>query len=223
MPGQRSFSALCIVAFLTAIASATTPPVREFHVSPRGNDNQPGSLAQPFRTLERARMAIRAVRLSRIFLDDTLRVYLHGGTYRLSSTLVLGEEVGGTPLSPTLIAAYGADHPVVSGGIPLAGWKESTVRGRRLWSAPIPQTEQGRAIEIHQMWVDGLRRTPARIPNRGYLGVRATPGVTDTSAWNVGTKGFVIDPADLGPEFDPAGAEVVVMTRWVESRLPIEF
>ncbi len=63
----------------------------EFYVAPNGNDDGPGTLAEPFGTMERARDAI-AQKVA-AGLTTNLTVSLRGGTYELEQPLVLGPKV----------------------------------------------------------------------------------------------------------------------------------
>jgi len=68
--------------------------VRSF-VSPRGSDDAPGTRAQPFATLVRARDAVRALK-ARGELSAPVEVLLRRGTCRMSEPLLLGLQDSGT-------------------------------------------------------------------------------------------------------------------------------
>jgi hypothetical protein len=85
----------------------------DYHVSPAGSDDNPGSAQRPFLTLERARDALRGGPAS----HDSQNVYLAGGTYHLRSPVVFGPEDGNT-----CYAAATGQRPVLSGLAPLADW-----------------------------------------------------------------------------------------------------
>ena len=74
------------MAFLN-LALLALPAAAEFFVSPDGDDANPGTAAKPFATLTRARDAVRAELADGEKSD--IRVWLKGGTYRLTETLVL--------------------------------------------------------------------------------------------------------------------------------------
>jgi len=55
---------VCAASWMVGVAVGATGPERsrfagDFHVSPRGDDGNPGTWALPFATLERAREAVR--------------------------------------------------------------------------------------------------------------------------------------------------------------------
>jgi hypothetical protein len=192
---------------------------RVYFVSPRGSNANPGTLKQPFRTVERARDAVRALHRG-ADASGPVTVYLRGGTYTLAAPLEFRSEDGGTAAGPVTYKAYLKEHPVISGGRDISGWRESQLRGHRVWSVLLPSVKSGKLL-FHQFWVDGMRRPRARHPNTGYLKVLAVPGVTETTPWQEGNTSFQYAPADVPAAWTYTDAEAVVMNRWIESRLPV--
>ena len=190
---------------------------RDFFVSLRGSDENPGTRQRPFRTVERARDAVRALRRESTPCAP-VTVYLRRGTYSLASPLVFLPEDGGQADCPVTYRAYQKENVVISGGRTVTGWKESRRGGQRIWSVSLPAS--GKPV-LHQLWVNGVRRTRARHPNTGYLKVLAVPGVTEKTPWTEGSTSFQFSPRDIPSDWVFAGAEAIVMNRWVESRLPI--
>jgi hypothetical protein len=89
----------------------------ERHVSPEGDDRNPGTVAAPWRTLEGARDAVRAWRQAQpAGTSDAVTIWLHGGTYPLERTFVLGREDGGTAAAPVTYAAWPGENVRLSGG-----------------------------------------------------------------------------------------------------------
>ena len=138
----------------------------DFFVSPEGRDEWSGGLADPnpgrtdgpFRTLERARDAARAVggREPRSNGDPTT-VYLRGGTYFLEQPFVLKPEDSGTEASPVTYAAYEGEKPVISGGRRIGGWQRAE---GGLWKAQLPEVESGqwyfRLLRTGNEWATAL-------------------------------------------------------------------
>ena len=88
-------AALSVPADLPAVVLATLTGSRArleaarqvaavFYVAPTGDDGQAGSEAAPFRTLERARTAARALTAG---MTGDIVVYLRGGVYPLTATV----------------------------------------------------------------------------------------------------------------------------------------
>ncbi len=192
---------------------------REFHLAPGGSDRNPGTAAHPFKTVGRALNALRDFRRANPGFGDTVCLFFHAGRYALAAPLVLEPGDGGTAASPTVFAAYRNDEAVISGGAVLAGWRRSRSNGVAAYTAPVPRFAG--ASPVRQLWVNGQRRPCARLPETGYLPVDSIPGLTSGTEWLDGQTAFDARSADFPATFDPAGAEVVVMNRWVESHLPV--
>src|SRR5947209_3724138 len=74
------------VLLLVASVSAAT-----FHVANSGDDGNPGTMTDPFGTLQRARDAVRAIKRT-----ETVTVIVHGGTYIQNKSLDLDASDSGT-------------------------------------------------------------------------------------------------------------------------------
>jgi hypothetical protein len=150
------------IAWLSGNASAQTEglkrPTVEIAVSPRGNDQSSGTVAQPFRTLERARVAVRAASS----VSDVV-VRIAEGTYRLVAPLRLSEADGGrNGFHVTWTAATGA-RPEISGAIEITDWNIYDA-AREIYVADVPK-----GIASRQLWVnDALaERAMIEIPRAG--------------------------------------------------------
>ena len=124
----------------------------DFYISPSGNDQWSGRLAEPnsgrtdgpFATLGRARDAVREQRAKN--RDAHVRVGLRGGTYRLPQTVVFSMQDSAGGQGSTTYTAYPGETPIVSSGVPLKGWKklekdpESAAKVARghLWTVDVP-------------------------------------------------------------------------------------
>ena len=69
------------------------------YVSPTGDDGGPGTLAAPFRTLTRARDAVRQAKKSS---TGPVTVFLRGGTHYLADPLTLDGDDSGEEGSPVV-------------------------------------------------------------------------------------------------------------------------
>lgn len=213
-------SGLWLALSLAAGELAAAGAVATFYVSPEGNDAWSGRSASrnlrgtdgPFSTVAQAVSAARSWRQNQP-AGAHVAICLRGGTYFLPETLVL------TPQdSHTRFTAYRREQPVLSGGRRLSEWREVQVGGRLLWTADAPEARDGKWV-FRELWANGMRATRARHPNKGYLAVESLPDAT--KEWTDGHLRFRYREADLKPFGFLDGAEVVVMTRWVESRLPV--
>jgi hypothetical protein len=105
---------------LILLAAALTSPVegKEFFVSLKGNDNNPGTREKPFRTLERARDAARLLDEVKSSLPgDTLNIWIRGGTYQLARSFELGPQDNGRPGAPVAYSAFEEEPVRLSGGM----------------------------------------------------------------------------------------------------------
>jgi hypothetical protein len=113
-----SLLALCLLLALSPVAHGST---RTFWVSPDGNDASPGTKLAPFRTLERARDAVRAVK-GRPGWDGEIAVYLRGGVYRLERAFVLDSRDSGQRGRDVIYRAAPGERPVISGAMRVRNW-----------------------------------------------------------------------------------------------------
>ena len=129
-------------------------------VSPQGNDDADGSEQSPLATLEKAFAQVRQLRSTSGAALGTVHIVMKGGIYRLSSTLTLTKADSGTPTSPTIVEAAKGEQPVISGGIPVQGWRNAgsvnglpAVAQGQVWETDIPEG----ATEFRQFWVNGQK------------------------------------------------------------------
>jgi hypothetical protein len=133
-----------------AAASACLCNARPYFVSPAGNDANPGTLEEPFATLQRAQQAAR---------EKHRNICLRGGTYYLSATLVLTTEDSGIKDAPVVFENHQDAQPVISGGVRLEklDWQPST---NGILQAPVPAD-----LQAEEIFVNGERQILARYPN----------------------------------------------------------
>lgn len=114
---------ILLAAALLRIAPVAFADSRDadFYVAADGNDGGPGSLDQPFLTLERARDAVRSLKAGAA--DRPITVLLRGGSYRLEQSVVFSGRDSGTAQAPITYKAYPGETPVFSGGRVVSDWK----------------------------------------------------------------------------------------------------
>src|SRR5438105_4717215 len=118
-------------------ASTRTQADADFYVAPDGDDRNPGTLSKPFRTLARARDAVFDLRRGRKTKRPTV-VMLRGGTYYLRQSVVFSSRDSGTSDEPITYTAYPGEHPILSGGMPVSGWK---VYKDGIYAAQLPKRD----------------------------------------------------------------------------------
>ena len=203
-------------------ATAPKPAPGVFFIATTGNDQWSGRLPAPnrkgtdgpFATLPGALRTVRGLRQHYgSAAGQSLTVFVGAGFYFVEIPIVLTPEDSGL-----VLAAYPGARPVLSGGLSIAGWQEVTVQGKKLWAADISAVRDGKWY-FRELWVNGQRATRARHPNRGYLAIADL--VDKAPEWTQGHTRFRFREGDLKTWNTITNAEVVAMTRWVESRLPV--
>jgi hypothetical protein len=183
-------------------------------VAPDGTDANPGTKEKPFASLATALRKGRDLRRSKNpDANNGVHIVVRGGTYRLSSPLLIRPEDSGTESSPTIITAAAGEQPVFSGGVPVAGWRKVTdavpglpaVARGKVWVADAPKFS-GRNVETRQLWVTDQKAVRARDPNGETLHRLLIWDRPNEEAW--------IAADDLRGVRDPAGLEMVIHQQW---------
>lgn len=169
----------------------------DLYVSPRGNDNNPGTIEKPFLTLERARDTVRALRrTSPATGSQAVTVWLRGGTYQLTRTFELTRDDGGGADAPVTYVAYSNELVHISGGINIPSSSFRTARDQGILLRLPPESREHvlqadlRALGIrdfgsHRQFGHGLPVVPApmelfwndsvlqlaRYPNTGAIAI----------------------------------------------------
>lgn len=130
-----------------------------FYVSTGGNDTNAGSLARPFRTIQRAANIAGP--------GDT--VFVRGGTYR-ETVRPSRSGSGGAPIS---FKAYNNENVTISGADVVSGWSKS--------SGSVYKARQGWDLGSgkNQVFVDGQMMNEARWPNTSLDVSRPTKASAD--------------------------------------------
>jgi hypothetical protein len=166
----------------------------EVHVAPDGDDGGDGSAERPFRTLQRARDAVRALKAGGV--NGAICVRVHPGEYPVTEVLTLTAEDSGRPGAPVVYRAEEMGKAVLYGGTRVTGFKPVSdpailarlpEEGRgRVWQADLRAqgiTDYGElrvrggigqppAPPTLEVFVDGTPMTLARWPNKGFVGIR---------------------------------------------------
>ena len=90
----------------------------EFYVSPNGNDSNAGTETAQFRTIERARTAVRALTSG---MTGDIVVYLRGGVHAGEYRDVQPQDSGQNGFQ-VIYAAYPGETPMLSGGQRITNW-----------------------------------------------------------------------------------------------------
>lgn len=150
-------------------------------VSTAGNDTWSGRLEEPNATgtdgplasIQKARDVIRETKAAGGKLTKPVTVLLRGGVYPQTKSIEFAAADSGTKECPVAYEAYPGEKPVISGGDVIRGWQrddseqsQSQCSGK-LWRASVPEAKAGGQWRFNQLFVNGERRTRARVPNKG--------------------------------------------------------
>jgi hypothetical protein len=173
--------AVVVVLFLVSVSAWTA----EFHVSPSGDDANPGTEAAPFQTLNAARDAARGV-------GEMVTVWVHDGIYRQETPLTLGADDSRSEAASLHFRAANPGKARIWGGrtlepasfkpvkddprIPEAA-REYTLR-TDLAAAGIVELgnfpDQFRTpVTVPELFFNGLRMTLAQWPNTGWAEIES--------------------------------------------------
>jgi len=178
--GSFLLATCCTLALSACGGSSTDSSAQqstslELYVSPQGEIGNAGSKEAPFATIASARDAIRDLNAEQRAQDIT--VWLRGGTYTLTDTLVLNRQDGGVGESMVHYKAYAEEKPVISSGKLVSGWKKLTskveglpeVAQDNVWVADVTREDYGRFTAMFT----GDKRLPRAASDR-FDGVKPT-------------------------------------------------
>ena len=187
---MRLLTCLLMVCLSLGAAGAA-----EYFVAPNGSDDNPGTQAKPFATLEHARDVLRGLRAEGKLPAGDTTVFLRGGTYVVPETLALKAEDSGTAQGRVIFRAWKDERPWLSGGKTIApqefkpvtdaavvGRLDPTARGKvvvlDLPAAGVPQDVETlpdlyRGFSrnhpvLMELFCNDQRMQPARWPNEGF-------------------------------------------------------
>lgn len=132
----------------------------EFFVAPDGSDANPGTSDKPFASLERARDAIRELKVDGT-LGKGVIVTVKAGEYVLPQTLSLTAEDSGQKDAPIVYRAHPGQKVVLLGGVPI---KNFVPDQGQIVKADLSKTNLGDA-RIRVVVFNGKRQELARWPN----------------------------------------------------------
>ncbi|MFI3248618.1 MAG: hypothetical protein R3Y39_05755 [Rikenellaceae bacterium] len=154
----------------------------QFHVSPSAADGGKGTLESPFNTIEAAKQKVAKVNKK---MTEDIVVYLHGGTYYISSPIRFTESDSGTNGHTITYKAYEDETPIISGGVKVTGWESV---GGNIYKARLDSDDKQRTL-----FMDGERMRMAGVEEPVYaLSGWGEYEVTGDEPWAFGS-GVAID------------------------------
>jgi hypothetical protein len=153
---------LVFILLLSANANAQ----RSLYVSPNGKDSNPGTLKQPFATLQRAQAEARKYR------NGSLTVWLRSGTYYLLNPVVFSNADSRAADEKLFIRPYLNERPVISSSKKLTLHWVPYQDG--IWQADVPDKN----IVFDELFINSKLQLMARYPNY-HPGIRPYGGTAE--------------------------------------------
>jgi glycosyl hydrolase family 141 len=228
---SRTFGAVSIL-FLLSISQAAWGETISLYVSPVGCDDWSGSLASPnpegadgpLATLAGARDRIRRMKADWKETSTPVQpvdVFLREGTYRIEEPVTFTPEDSGSEDAPVTYTAFPGETPVISGGRQITDWRIEKVEGRELWVAGVPEVASDEWW-FREVFVDGKRTGRTRLPKEGFYCFLEPVDVSGEHKWSHGSLGAVFEEGDLREWSKLSEVEIVALTRWIETRMPVK-
>lgn len=190
--------ACSVLLAAAAVAQAACGDVmKTFHVSPSGNDANPGTQSEPFATIARARDEVRKINGN---MKGDVAVVLRGGTYSISEPIVFDHRDSAAGGHKIVYRSAAGERAVISGGRAITGWQPDA--GGR-WKAKTDLDD------FRQLYVDGKRVVRAR---GGPL-----PGATLH-----GKDGYRTTALEMAGWKNPADVEFCYFVVWCHTRCKVQ-
>jgi tetratricopeptide (TPR) repeat protein len=174
-------------------------PALAYYVAPTGSDQNPGTRAKPFATLERARDAIRGLKQGKGLPAGGVAVNLRGGVYRRDRTFALTEADSGTEQAPVIYRSCPGEQARLVGGREISGFGPVTDAASL---ARLPEEARGQVLQCDlkalgvtdygqleprgydrkefaaalELIFNGRMMQLARWPNKGFISIADVPG-----------------------------------------------
>ncbi|MBO0947902.1 L-rhamnose mutarotase [Fibrella forsythiae] len=207
---------------LLLLGTVTVAQQAQCWVAVDGSDANAGTKEKPLASLQ---MALRKVRELRRLADPSIaggaHIYLRNGLYLLNEPVFIRPEDSGTLANPTIIESAPDERPVLSGGVPVAGWQKlkGTVPGLpneaigNVWVADAPMAG-GRLLTFRQLWVNGQKATRAK--DTPY------PLMNRILSWNRAEQTCWIPAPKAGDLSKAAGLEMLIHQWWAIANLRVK-
>ena len=218
---QRFGLLACLIISINAYAT-------DYYVNPQGNDEWTGGLKTanatqtdgPFKTLERAKQAIRGLKKSGTY-NDKVTVNIAGGTYTLTHPLHFSLMDTGLPDREIIWQGEQGAKVIISGGIAL----NCSQQTNNQWECPVPQEPinpqffdaqriKGNAPKF-ELYVNQQKLHLARWPDAGWAHIKL-PLDKDTQF-------TVMEPLpDMPDDIKNAQAHIFASNDWYDQYTAID-
>jgi len=192
---------------LGLVCLATHAQAASFYVSPTGDDANPGTLQAPFKTVTKARDAVRAVNTT---MTEDINVYLRGGNYPVTSPIEFTPADGGKGAYRIVYQAYQNERPVLNGGVPVTGW---TLVNGNVYKATLDRATKLRSLIVNDKRAYMTKKT---VTSKGGWGTYSVTAGQAAWAWKSGSQfdGMQYATTDVPELTNPDDVELVNGTTW---------
>ena len=188
-------------------------------VSPDGNDNNPGTVDAPLKTLERAKEILKAEKNSN---NKAVTVWFREGTYFIEDTVEFTVE----DRSNVLYRSYPDEDVVFSGSKEISGnWSETAINGVKAFVTDMPVESDD--DYFRSLFKDGTRLSRSNYPKTGVFKVSGEPlddeSIPSSHAPDFFTHAlaFYVNKNDIIDFENPNDIDVRIMHFWRDDVLPI--
>ena len=180
----------------------------DIYVSPKGNNNNPGTKELPLETVQHAKKM--AVELLENGNETEITIWLADGNYHISEPLAF-EPLKSTQKNTKLnLKAEKDAKPVITGGVPISDWLKND---KGIWEANLPENVV-QTDDIRELFIQGKRAVRARFPNEGYLKVKKVGADRRTN--------FFFEKGDFPVPENVNSVELVFLHDWSVSRIAVK-
>lgn len=208
---------LCLVLSSLGFFVQSSPPLlaaqQMLYVATSGNDENPGTRAKPFASINAARRAVRQLNAD---MKDDIIVMISGGTYRVGKTLRFDAHDSGTGGHSVIYRAEPGQQVVLSGGKLIQGWQPDAA-GR--WKAKTDLDN------FRQLYVNGVRAVRARSPALPPAKPIAVDEIEFPSMAGFelfGADGYKTEAVDMAKWKRPSEIEFCYYSAWTNTRCKVE-
>jgi parallel beta-helix repeat protein len=212
MENKKILQFSLILVWLILFSAAYSGAAEYYIDGTKGNDANPGTIDEPFATLEGARTAIRSLKADSGLPEGGVTVYLRSGIVKRTTTFVLDSKDSGDANKPIVYCAYPGEEVVISGG-------QSIISPWSQYNNEIYVTNVGN-LSFNSLFVNGRRAARAREPDPAgegyYYLIKTVDPETNLIA-------FRFAKGDIDPNWNNLReVEVISYRKWRQSRCRID-
>ncbi|OAS17917.1 RICIN domain-containing protein [Paenibacillus oryzisoli] len=168
-----------LIGFITVPAPTFAATQAQYYISPNGSDSNAGTLAAPFKTIQKARDVVRTINGS---MTGDIIVNLRGGNYPVTSSIDFTSSDSGTNGNRIIYQAYPNETPILNAGVQVTGWSQHS---GNIWKASLARSNKLRAL-----YVDDKRAVMATktVSSAGCYGTYSITSGQAPWAWETGSQ-----------------------------------